>query len=373
MRIAHCQIILGIAGSEKYLLDLLPALNKQSDLEILFIALVPKSRLGDEAAFVEAMTKRGIEVIIVPFQGVGLNGARAIKHIVKEHAIDIVHSHLLHADFMTAQARRFLRTKVLQVSTKHGYEESYNDVHGFDPAFKKKNTYWRIARWSEKGMSRSFAVSKGLKNLYIGLGICPADKLDVIYHGFNFDSEPLEKKKNTVPKLILVGRLTAFKGHRYAIEACQQLAKNGHPFELDIVGSGDLEDELKAVVQKRELTDQVHFLGYQTDAAQRMAQADAVLIPSRAEGFGVVVLEAMAAKTPIIAFDVPALNELIESHKTGILVSPYDTTAYANAIQELIEKKEWSAQLAEAAHIKLKNYFSLSRMSEETAQFYRSI
>ena len=373
MKIAHCQIVLGIAGSEKYLLDLLPTLNKGSDLEVLFFALVPKNQLGAEKEFVQQMTERGIEVITIPFSGLGLNGARGIKRAVNERSIDVLHTHLLHADFMAAQARRLMKCKVIQVSTKHGYEESYNNAYGFDPAFKKKNKYWRIAKWSEKGVRKSFAVSKGLQNLYTGLGICKEDRLDVIYHGFDFDIAPSETKENHPPKLVMVGRLTAFKGHRYAIEACKELANSGLSFEFDIVGSGELKDELEAQVKDLGLTDQIRFLGFQKDAAERMSAADLVLIPSVAEGFGVVVLEAMAAKTPIIAFDVPALNELIDHDQTGILVKPYDTSAYAGAIQNLIENREKSSRITFAAHKKLTSYFSLRRMSEETAKFYRSL
>ncbi len=373
MKIAHSSIILGLAGSEKYLLDLLPALNKKEDVSVSFVALVPKSRKGSEKEFVDQLRSSDVDVHIVYYGRAVIGGVFRLNRILKSLNADIIHTHLLHADFFAALVKRLLNKRIKHVSTKHGYEETYNNEHGFDPSFKVKNKYWRVAKWSEKKITKSYAVSKGIQNLFIGLGICNKDKLDVVYHGFDFNFPERSKPKNETARLVMVGRLTAFKGHRYAIEACAELKKMGVDFHFDIIGSGELDGELKNLVDEKNLGDQVSFLGHQAEAYRRMIDSEVVLIPSVAEGFGVVVLEAMAAKTPIVGFDVPAINELLINNETGLLVAPYDITEYAMAIHQLLENQGETARMVQSAHRQLINYYSLDRMVSETVAFYQSI
>ena len=373
MKILHTSIITGIAGSENYLLKTLPALNELENIDISFVALTPKSQKGNADTFLKILENSGVKTHIIYFSSPYLKAAKQLNRLTRNESFDILHSHLLHADIFAAIVKRYLNKKIHHVSTKHGYQESYNNSFGFDPGFKKKNLYWRLAKWAEQKVTKSYAISKGLQHLYIGLGICKKNKLDLLYYGFDFNIDGRITEKSSILKLVMVGRLTAFKGHRFAIEACEYLTNQNIDFSLDIIGNGELENELKALTTEKKLDKQIHFLGYQANASNLMIDADIVLIPSVAEGFGVVVLEAMAAKSAIIAFDVPAVNEILIDNETGLLAAPHDPIEYAKKIVMLSENYELRVQLVKNAHERLINYFCLNRMITETSDFYVSV
>lgn len=373
MKVVVTSIITGIAGSENYFLNALPALQKHDGIDITFIVLTPAREKGKEEKFVQLLTQSGVETKTIYFSKILLSGLYKLSKQLREINPDIVHSHLLYADVVVSLINRFFYKKFKHVTTKHGYEEWYNAKFGFDPSHRVKNKYWRVAKRAEKTVEGGFAVSNALKNLYQGLGISNHYDLKVIHHGFDYDFDLSHKKSNEKLTLVMVGRLTAFKGHKYAIDAATHLVQKNVDFKLQIVGNGPIENELKSMVKEKSLDRVVEFLGYQPNGYEFMINADVVLIPSVAEGFGLVVLEAMAAKTPIVAFDVPAINEALEDKKTGLLVAPYDTIIYADAIQYLSQHPEIRQEIADNAEQHLKSYFSLQRMVEETLQFYQSI
>ncbi|OHX65555.1 glycosyltransferase family 4 protein [Flammeovirga pacifica] len=373
MKILHTSNITGIAGSENYLLNILPVLNKSKEIEIEFLVLTPLNCKGQEGKFREVLERKGVKCHTIYFSKSRLfNVIRKINSIYILGNFQGIHSHLLHADLIISLTKRILNKKIVYFSTKHGYEENYNNKYGFDPSFKKKNIYLLLATYAEKVIDRSFAISKGLQDLYIGLGISNKNKLDLIHYGFDLpDSLPFDSFfRRSDKQLVMVGRLTGFKGHKYAIEAVDILKNKISDVKLLIVGSGHLETELKNYVKKLKLEPFIEFIGYHPEGRRFMDASDVVLIPSRAEGFGVVVLEAFAAKKPVVAFNVPSLDEHIIDNKSGRLLEPYNVQSYAEAIQELLEKPKKRDEMSNNAHQKLKSYYNLDRMLEETLCFY---
>jgi len=372
MKVLITQKIIGIAGSENYLLQLVKGLAER-DVDVEFLSLVPKGLKGSEEVFNDKISELDVKVHTIYYSFPFFNTLQAIARLIKTKEYDLVHSHLIHADLLLAIAKKYF-TKFKLVSSKHGYQEWYNNKFGFDPKFKIKNSYWRLARWAEKQMDRSFAISKGLQNLYVGLGICKNEKLELIHYGFNFpDIFNTGKYRFSEYQLAIVGRLTAFKGHRYAIEALEIIKNKFSDLQLVVVGSGTLEEELKKLVSSKGLTPQVKFMGYNSDVREIMADSDVVLIPSIAEGFGVVVLEAFRSGKPIVAFNVPSLNEHIVHNHSGILVKPFDINAYASAIEELLTNKEKSNKLAKNGTEKLSNDYNFNLMMSRTIEFYQKV
>ena len=372
MKLLHSHIIDGIAGSEGYLLNILPELVRRN-VEIEFLCLYKKGNKENTEKFCNKLIAHGIAIHYVAIDSYPTYSAlQSINKILKKGNYDLVHTHLLHADFFVAATKWFFGNKTKQVSTKHGYEEAYTNAHGFDPSFKSKNKYWRLAKFAEKRITRSFAISGGLYNLFIGLGISPKNDLDLIYYGFDFtdEFEYNEAYRFGSPQLAMVGRLTGFKGHRYAIQAVQKLKSKYPQISLVIVGSGELDKELKEMVKELGVEENVTFTGFQSNPRDYVHTSDLALLPSVSEGFGLVVLEAMSVKRALVTFNVPSPNELLENHKTGWMVDPYDVDQYAQAIEHLVENKEKREAIANAAYAKLKDYYNLTRMVDETMDFY---
>jgi len=142
--------------------------------------------------------------------------------------------------------------------------------------------------------------------------------------------------------------------------------------KLVILGHGDqdLIDELKLFAEENQLQDHIEFLGFQSNIYDYLAHSDLMVVPSIAEGFGLVFLEAMNANLPIIGFDVPATNEIIKHNETGMVIPPYDTLKMAETIIHLLEHPNILQTLGDNAKQNLSTYFCLDRMVSETINFY---
>jgi len=369
MKILQSTFVRGVAGSEKFLLNAIPALkNRGHVVECLILYVIEEETLG----FQQLLKDQEIQYHLSSISGFNL--LRSLPRIGKlMRQFDVVNSHLLHADLTLSLSKRFFARKIRLVSGKHGYEEWYNNQFGFDPQYKVKNRYWRVARFAESKIDASFAISKGLQQLYIGLGICKSTT-SLIYYGFNFESAiPVEDRyRFGTPQLCMVGRLTGFKGHRFAIEAIQKLIPEFPGIQLVIVGWGELEVELKQSVQDKQLKNHVIFTGFQPNPRSFMVASDAVLIPSVSEGFGIVIAEAMSVKRPIIAFNVPSPSELLEHEYSGMLAQPFDIDQYAEMIRIVLKDTVKAKVIAENAFQVVTNVYALDKMIDELEKFYMS-
>lgn len=232
-----------------------------------------------------------------------------------------------------------------------------------------------MSKFSEKKIKKSFAVSNGLKQLFIDSKICKPENISTIHHGFNLpniETTPNSLYRHSKNQVVILGRIIPFKGHILALKALT-LVKHAIPnFKLLIIGHGDenLISDLKEFVSKNKLQSNVEFIGYKSNIYDYLSNSDIMLVPSISEGFGLIFLEAMNANLPIIGFDVPATNEIITDNRTGFLIPDYNINLMAKKIIELFNNKPLRKTFSTAAKMKLNNYFSLDRMVTETIAFY---
>jgi glycosyltransferase involved in cell wall biosynthesis len=376
MRVLHVQRVRGIAGSENYLFQILPGL-KTAGIDVSFLMLSKRDEEQTNRTFVERLRGLGIPLEQVHFGGKdNLTLLPRIRQAVAASDCDLVHSHLVHSDVFMAMAKLTMPRMVL-VSTKHGYEEAYIDEFGFDPSHCPKNAYFRANQFSEKIVNGSFAISRGLHRLFTEAGMSNPRRMSVIHYGFDFSTVAYDANQQRYrkgdPQLMIVGRLVRFKGHRHAIDCMPELVKRFPNIKLVIVGSGPIENELRRQIAERGVGANVVMEGYRPNAHDYMRASDLVLVPSVSEGFGAVFLEAFNNRRPVVAFDVPASNEIIQNDVSGVLVPPYDTAAMTEAITTLLRNPERREALATAANARLRSYFSRDRMASETIAFYEQM
>ena len=371
MNILHVAKIVGIAGAENYLLKILPELVKHN-VHIEFLCLVPKNLKGKEVEFCLLLEKNNIKVHTVYYSSIiTFINQKKIKKILPN--FDLIHTHLIHADFFIALINKLSKTKFKQISTKHGHDESYTNRYGFKTDGNKVLKYHYIAKFSEKQILKSFAISQGLRKLFIAHKICDESRIDTIYYGFDYDNDKIQDKfRRSENQLLLVGRFTELKGHKVAIECVNLLKSKFKDIKLIFVGNGYFESKMKLLVKNLSLENFVSFMGYQSNSIEYMKSSDIILIPSKAEGFGLVALEAYSVKKPIISFNVPALNEIIIHQKTGALVQPYSVDQFSKEIEQLLINNEKRIEYGNNGYNLLKHKFSLNRMTQETIDFYQS-
>tara|TARA_B100000508_G_scaffold98015_1_gene76871 strand:- start:25595 stop:27883 length:2289 start_codon:yes stop_codon:yes gene_type:complete len=372
MKLLFVQKVKGLAGSEKYFLNLFPGLLSKGH-EVEFVVLFEKIHLSDIASFTKELQKLGVRTHLINTTGYfSLTTLNGLRKTISNSNPDIVHSHLIHADFYCSLVKMLFQSKLVLVSTKHGYDESFMQKFGLEKEKPVKSLYYLIARFSEKWINRSFAVSMGLRDLFVRYGIAKSGRIDTIFHGIKIEgslpliSERKEKKLN----LLILGRLFDLKGHEFALGACYRLKQNKVNFELNIAGSGEHLNYLQELTKELGLSGQVNFMGYVDNPNSIIANSDVVLVPSKSEGFGLVAIEAFAFKKPVICFDVAALNEVVINEFNGFVIPPFDVELFAEKLQVFYNDPQKRIEFGNNAYDTLKDKFSIDKMVDTTLEFY---
>lgn len=171
--------------------------------------------------------------------------------------------------------------------------------------------------------------------------------------------------------LLACGRLTKQKDYPTLFQAFLRLS--GTDLRLNILGDGDLRQSLEQLAQELGIADRVNFLGFQHDPFSHMRRADIFVLSSRWEGFGNVLVEAMAMGTPVVSTDCPhGPAEIIEDDKTGLLVPTENPEALAAALQRLIDNRDLRMRLGQAGQRHAQD-FSAKRIGATYAQHFRAI
>ena len=234
MKILITQKIDGFAGSENYLIRLAHGLTKRN-IKFGFLLLYSdpkKTKLFKSKILTESITLHEVKLSSL----FSLRAYSDVKEIIDENGYDIIHSNLLLTDLFCSFFKRFFCPRIILVSGKHGYEEKYTNKYGFKPNWKGIGKYWLAAKIAESNINKSFAITNGISNLFIGLDIVKPSKIEVIPYGFDFVKKGVYDKKLRFSKyqMVIVGRLTSYKGHRFAFEALK-LLKGKYREELKLI------------------------------------------------------------------------------------------------------------------------------------------
>ncbi|MGH7428016.1 MAG: glycosyltransferase family 4 protein [Candidatus Methylomirabilaceae bacterium] len=164
--------------------------------------------------------------------------------------------------------------------------------------------------------------------------------------------------------------LTPIKGVRHLIAAIAVLRPSMPDVRLEIAGAGPDQSALESEVRLQGLEESVKFLGWQEEIGSVMARWDVYAQPSLEEGFGLAVLEAMAAGLPVVASRVGGLPELVEEGRTGWLVPPANPAALAERLRQLLLDPAERHAFGEAGRARARDVFSPQRMVASMAAVY---
>jgi phosphatidylinositol alpha-mannosyltransferase len=182
---------------------------------------------------------------------------------------------------------------------------------------------------------------------------------------------PLARWQDGCPNILFVGRLEDRKGLPYLLKAFRLVRKSGAECRLLIVGSGPQEREARRYVMTRGLQN-VEFLGRVSDAekAQLFRTADIFVSPATGrESFGIVLLEAMAAGTPIVCSDIHGYKGVVHRDSQAILVQPRDAKGLAAGISELLADPALRARMG-AAGLERAEQFSWEHVTAKVEEYY---
>jgi glycogen(starch) synthase len=176
------------------------------------------------------------------------------------------------------------------------------------------------------------------------------------------------------PLLVFFGRLEWEKGVHDLVAALPRIRARHPGTRLVVAGKGRQEEELVAVARKHRVRRAVDFVGHLSDRELRatLAAADAVVLPSRYEPFGIVALEAAAAGAPLVASAAGGLAEVVVDGRTGVSFPPGNVAALAEAVHTVLADPAAARVRARAARARLAVDFDWDRIAAATAEVYRT-
>ncbi len=249
--------------------------------------------------------------------------------------------------------------------------------HGYDVGFIKKpyprsyGYYVANRKYLFERADKVIAVSHFLKNRLLELE-CPAEKIAVHYIGIDLEAfSPAEAEREL--SILSVGRLIERKGAPDLLGAMPAVQARFPDVRLLIVGSGDMEEALKARAQ--ELNVNAEFLGVQSpeSVAGLMNRASLFCLPSRDEAFGLVYAEAQAMELPVVAYANSGVNEAVVNGVTGLLSETGDLAALSDNIIKLLENPDLRARMGRAGRAHVEKNFDIRAQTRQLEAIYQEV
>jgi glycosyltransferase involved in cell wall biosynthesis len=243
-----------------------------------------------------------------------------------------------------------------------------------------------LLKWSLARADALIAVSRFVASSLVESGHRPSTIYVVLNAidagawepGIARDEARRELAVGECPVVITVCRLFPGKGPAELIRALAMVREDQPEAKLVIVGQdvspdGAYGQELSALARELGVGDSVIFTGRRGDVPRLLAAADVFAMPSLEEPFGLVYLEAMAMRLPVVALDSGGTPEVVEHRRTGLLSPPHDLDALAANLVELLSDADLRARVGEHGRRDVEQRFSVDRQGRDVAEAYRLI
>ncbi len=303
---------------------------------------------------------------------------RAVFLINSGCSFDLIHAH----DWLVAFAGRVLKHayRIPLIATIHATEYGrngglHNDLQRYISDVEWWLTYeaWRVivcSRYMEDELKRIFQL--------------PGDKIRVVPNGVDLrryqrvEAKGLSRDLFAAPEekiVLFVGRLVHEKGAHILLEAVPKILSRYPRARFIIAGKGPAADYLKSKARQLGVEGSVCFPGYVDDATRDFLyrQADVAVFPSLYEPFGMVVLEAMAARAPVVVSDVGGLSEIVRHEQNGLKFFAGNPDSLADNVLRLLTDAGFAARLAERAYRELPKLYAWDEIARKTLLVYREV
>jgi glycosyltransferase involved in cell wall biosynthesis len=216
-------------------------------------------------------------------------------------------------------------------------------------------------------------ISEALQQHWSGRKL--SKKHRVIYPAFSQQKliESTGKKSDNCHVVGIIARLSEEKRHIDLLHAMKAIIKVVPDARLRIVGEGPLAQELRTKAAELGVRDSVDFTGYSPNSFNELKKIAVFVLPSRSEGFGICILEAMASGIPVVATGVGGIPEQILDGETGILISPYQPEQIAKAVISLLQNPQMAREMGKRAKARAEARFNYVRFVRSHEDLYREL
>jgi glycosyltransferase involved in cell wall biosynthesis len=263
---------------------------------------------------------------------------------------DIIHTHLFESEIIT---RSCYYPQAKWFTHSHDRMKSFNNLNPLKIKSKMDLTnyfekLYLIRRYKKNGGNNFIAISQDIQ-LFLK-SIMPRDlqfvhllqnAIDVkrFIKPYNLTSN----NENSICNLVSIGRLDKNKNHQFLINVVLELKKRKFPVHLTIIGEGEERALLETKIANLNLMDQITLKGLQDNVHEFLWLADVYVHSALTEGFGLTILEAMAAGLPVVTLDGGGNRDLIEEGENGFLIEKENSKLFADKIIEVVNNSSFSA------------------------------
>jgi glycosyltransferase involved in cell wall biosynthesis len=361
-----------VTGPAKNLLGfcrwLRTAEGTQTELKVA-IATFTRNAGADNQAFTAAVRAAGVDLYLIHERFRFDPGVlRQIRVIADEFAPDVVQTHNNKSHFLIKLLPE-LRKRCVWFAFRHG--DTYTDL--------KQRLFNQVDRVSIRSADRTVTVCQAFVPRLASCGVAP-DRIRILHNSVMPPPtvSPTERLKlrgrlgiaTDEAMVLTIGRFSLEKGHAILLRALEQLSSIPRKWKLVLVGAGPEGDTLTQLARSLHLSEHVLFAGSHTDVGPFYAAADVFVLPSLTEGSSNVLLEAMAAKVPIVATNAGGNPEILIHGETGLLVPIDDSQSLATAIAKLLGEPNLASRFAEAAFDRVTHEFSVAKYRQRLVGFY---
>jgi glycosyltransferase involved in cell wall biosynthesis len=371
IKVLHISKMKGVSGSENHLLTLLSGLD-QHHFDVHLCILAEAGHIPRLREYKNRLEQAGVAVFFLRVHKyIDITGLWTLRNYILQERIDLVHTHLMHADFYGTVAAKFSGVSMI-ISSRHN-----------DDRFRHNPLLIWVNRFLARRHSKIIVISDWVGTFLQEVEGIPAEKIVRIHYGLNPETVTTQADSHyvrqqfqipeRVPVIGTIGQLAEQKGQTYLLQAIKQLIPQFPDLRVLIIGAGKLRSQLEQQSKALGLEHSVIFTGYRKDAIKLLSGFDLFVFPSLWEGFGLVLLEAMALKKAIVASSVSAIPESVIDGKTGILVPPRHADRLAEAILMLLNDRHLVKTMGESGYEHLQEHFTVQHMIRATETVYTNV
>lgn len=357
MNVLHTIISFNVGGAEKLLVDTMN--NWDCDNDSIILCIINNSYKDNMINRINNRDGLKIEYLNREIGSKNLNFLRKYISLIKENKIDIIHCHDKESVIIGSIA------KLIYPKLKIYY--TVHDTGIYETIGKTNILMHKIF------VKNMIAISDAVKKDILSRGI-KENKVTVIHNGIDFSPyEKIIKQKDEYYNIGCVARIQPKKKGQDVLINAIKIVKDKYPIVRCYFAGGYEEkdksdmDMLKRLIDENGLAKNIFFLGSIDNVPKFLENMDLFVLPSRQEGFGLVVVEAMAAKIPVIASDIDGPKEIIGDNKYGTLFKSENHIDLANKIIMNIENHKDVYDVYSYA----KKNFSINSMIDKLLEVYR--
>ena len=359
MKVLHVIPNLIKGGAQRLLIDICNELKNHNNFEVKIIVLS-----NSKNAF--SFNSQGMDI---EYCSVKLEFSIFKKNIIKiqpyesildEFKPNVVHSHLYFSELVTHQ---FPRKKIKYITHFHDNIPQFSRIKLNSVFFKEK-----ITNFYEK--KRLFLKYNKAKKLFITISENSNQyakqvlnkkwsekiiKLEnaIVHSSF---STVKKKKRSNIISLVNIGNLLKNKNQIFLLSIVKQLISKGYNTNLTLVGDGVIRNEIVNKAKSLSVEKNLNMVGAVDHVQKYLWESNFYIHSAFSEAFGLVLIESMAARTPVISFNGGGNKDIIQNKKTGFLINELDPKTFADVIIKLFEDKKLYDEIVEKAFNFSKDY-----------------